>query len=137
MCKIYRKATSLKELELRAAMEVESRAALGTSTVSLSTMSVSDTVSSSEDAGEDGNELLIVKDVVAVQEEVKLKDQLETTLWPPPPSSKLAVARSANLPELEVGTYGTQEWTQDPLWAQLRSPWMMEQWSPYANLLNF
>lgn len=67
----------------------------------------------------EGNELIIVKDEVFAQEkeveEAKMKE-LDITS-----SSTSAAAQSESLPELEVPRYGTK-CTQDPLWAQLRSP---------------
>lgn len=40
------------------------------------------------------------------------------------------------LPEVEVLAYNNTEWSHDPFLNQMRSPWV-DQWSPYANVLNF
>ncbi|XP_020259562.1 uncharacterized protein LOC109836046 [Asparagus officinalis] len=136
LCKIYRKATSLKELEQRAAMEEDARAALllGIS----STACTTDTVSSSEfdcnfqnshtsfDVdGNNNDELTLVKE----EEEIKRGAETSSSTI----NSSL-VARSVYLPELQVPRTG-MEW-QDTFLTQLRSPWL-EQWSPLANWLNF
>lgn len=122
LCKIYRKATSMKELEQRAAM------------------------SSSDPENGGRNEVVVIKDDVFVaqkEEEVMMKNVEEVNEISSSSSSSTPLSRPVcQLPELQVPKYnGMEQWTQveDPLWTQLRSPWMMmdQIWSPYANLLNF
>ncbi|RRT56745.1 hypothetical protein B296_00003946 [Ensete ventricosum] len=48
-----------------------------------------------------------------------------------------ASTRRPNLPELEVPKSSGMEWLQDPFLTQLRSPWLMDFWSPsFASILN-
>ncbi|CAL4966296.1 unnamed protein product [Urochloa decumbens] len=114
LCKIYRKAVSLKELEQRVAMEELARAS-ATPSHDNCTGSPADSMSSSDHQLQMG---------VGMKKEV-------------PDQSPPAVLRPAtlSLPQLEVAKQ--QEWMQDPFLTQLRSPWM-ESWSPYyASVLNF
>ncbi|CAL5040770.1 unnamed protein product [Urochloa decumbens] len=133
LCKIYRKAVSLKELEQRVAMEELARASATPSSASHDncTGSPADSMSSSD-------------------QQLQGQDQTTITMMIPPPAtttmcmkeevpdqSPPAVLRPAtlSLPQLEVAKQ--QEWMQDPFLTQLRSPWM-ESWSPYyASVLNF
>ncbi|KAJ0967930.1 hypothetical protein J5N97_024847 [Dioscorea zingiberensis] len=119
LCKIYQKATSLKELEQRAAMEADARA-------SQSCISAADTLSSSEN--EHFQKPLIVDEnrVKAKEEELQKEEEQYVSLAP---------GSSVNLPEIQVPKHN-MDWMQDPFLTQLRSPWL-EQWSPLANMLNF
>lgn len=115
LCKVYRKATSLKELEQRAAM---------------SSPNSGSTVESTSDQ-ESMQKLMAVDDDGGVKE--AKEEEVEKV-------EKEVVAKSTrlvNLPTLEVPTHSGLEWMQDPFLTQLRSPWMCP-WSPYsANALNF
>lgn len=129
LCKIYRKATSLKELEQRAAMEEEARASQA------GTVSVVDTDSSSDPDSYQNFEISTAfnnisdhRDQVEEADEVKREEEILVTTQP-------SVVHPVSLPELQVPTYGL-DWMQDPFLTQLRSPWM-DQLSPYGNLLNF
>ncbi|TVU07532.1 hypothetical protein EJB05_40891, partial [Eragrostis curvula] len=133
LCKIYRKAVSLKELEQRVAMEELARATATPSATSHSTGSPGDSISSSEHDQELAPHLQLgSRPCVMKKEEV-----VETT-------TAAAVMKPAtlSLPQLEVARPPSQqllgaEWMQDPFLTQLRSPWM-ETWSPYyASVLNF
>jgi hypothetical protein len=122
LCKIYRKAVSLKELEQRVAMEELARATTTTpSSIDDDTGgSPADSISSSEPHH---NHLSSVSTMMK-------KEETET--------SPAAVVRpeTLSLPQLEVAR-PSAEWMQDPFLTQLRSPWM-EAWSPYyASVLNF
>ncbi|KAM0949753.1 putative transcription factor NAM family [Dioscorea sansibarensis] len=120
LCKIYRKATSLKELEQRAAMEADARA-------SQSSVSVTDTLSSSDQEVQIQKPLMVdEKDNVVKVALVNRDDE----------HASLAQDRLVYLPEIQVPKYNGMEWMQDPFLTQLRSPWV-EQWSPLANMLNF
>ncbi|KAJ6828886.1 putative NAC domain-containing protein 67-like [Iris pallida] len=129
LCKIYRKATSLKELEQRAALEEEARANSQGSSVS-----VPDTAVSSSDLEafrvSTALDICDYRDNV-VKEEVEIIASSSSSSPSPLPS----VVQPMNLPELHVPTYGL-DWMQDPFLTQLRSPWL-EQLSPYCNMLNF
>ncbi|KAK3131319.1 hypothetical protein QOZ80_6BG0504900 [Eleusine coracana subsp. coracana] len=116
LCKIYRKAVSLKELEQRVAMEELARAAATPSNSHNSTGSA-DSISSSEPQQQQ------------VTMEMKKEEEEASAVLRP---------STLSLPQLEVSKPSSQEWIlQDPFLTQLRSPWM-ENWSPYyASVLNF
>ncbi|KAM0915998.1 hypothetical protein ACQ4PT_010471 [Festuca glaucescens] len=127
LCKVYRKAVSLKELEQRVAMEELARARSASATpsnVSNCSAGSPDPDVSSSSASE------VVHEATAVG--VKKEDV-----------SVAAMARPAamRLPQLETarGPGGGLEWMQDPFLTQLRSPWMESLClSPfYASVLNF
>ncbi|KAG9443156.1 hypothetical protein H6P81_019010 [Aristolochia fimbriata] len=141
LCKIYMKATSLKVLEQRAMKEEQ------TKSNTTSTPSRTDTASSSEVvenllshannklAGnpkeeEEGEEL-------SKDQSSKLEIMERAELGEVSSSVQQAVAGGwarENLPELYVPKHGSFDWMQDPF--LLRSPWF-ENWTPYANVLNF
>ncbi|XP_062178438.1 NAC domain-containing protein 22-like [Phragmites australis] len=125
LCKIYRKAVSLKELEQRVAMEELARAT-ATPSASHNTGSPADSISSSDHEAAAVHQGEITMAVASMKKEV---------------GEVAAAVRPAtlNLPQLEVARQPQQlaEWMQDPFLTQLRSPWM-ESWSPYyASVLNF
>ncbi|WOL09740.1 hypothetical protein Cni_G18493 [Canna indica] len=120
LCKVYRKATSLKELEQRAAKEEDNKMP------QLCHLSTADNASNSDQ--ENYNQ----SPSAAVECEMKEEEpQRESEVT----SASSSVARPMILPELQVPRTGL-EWLQDPFLTQLRSPWL-DQWSPYANILNF
>lgn len=128
LCKIYRKATSLKELEQRAALEEETRANSQGSSVS----APDTTVSSSE---LETFRVSTAFDICDYRADHQVKEEVEiiaSSLSSPLSSS---VVQPMNLPELQVPAYGL-DWMQDPFLTQLRSPWL-EQLSPYSDMLNF
>ncbi|KAJ6804496.1 putative NAC domain-containing protein 67-like [Iris pallida] len=137
LCKIYRKATSLKELEQRAAMEEEARANSQGGSVS-----VTDTTLSSSDLEAfhmstafgfcDYRDQASAQVGEVVKEEVAIVASSSSS---PPSSLSSVVDHPVDLPELQVPTYSL-DWMQDPFLTQLRSPWH-DQLSPYSNLLNF
>ncbi|XP_038971169.1 NAC domain-containing protein 22-like [Phoenix dactylifera] len=109
LCKIYRKATSLKELEQRAAM------------ASPNSRSMVDLVLQKCMAVDDDG---VKEPEEEVEKEAKVEVLAEST-------------RSTSLPRLDIPKYNGLEWMQDPFLTQLRSPWM-DLWSPYyASVLNF
>ncbi|XP_062229870.1 NAC domain-containing protein 22-like [Phragmites australis] len=125
LCKIYRKAVSLKELEQRVAME-ELERATATPSASNNTGSPADSISSASDHEAPPQQLQVEMGRPCMKKEA---------------TTEAAVVRPAtlSLPQLEVARQqsGLQEWMQDPFLTQLRSPWM-ESWSPYyASVLNF
>lgn len=122
LCKVYRKATTLKELEQRAAFEEAN------SRVSQCIASIMDSVPS--ELNHQGWALTVNDDhtkITANTEEI----QTEVESW----SSVVNESSSNGLPEIEAQNYNP-EWSLDPFLNQLRSPWV-DQWSPYANVLHF
>ncbi|CAD5182052.1 unnamed protein product [Musa acuminata subsp. malaccensis] len=132
LCKIHRKATSMKVLEQRAAaMEEDTTMSQNSSSTAesasdydqesfLKSMVKEDVVIVIEDATEEE-----VTTVVVVEEE---KEEADV--------AAVSTRQRPSLPELEVPKKEGLEWLQDPFWTQLRSPWM-DLWSPYlATMLN-
>ncbi|KAG1361041.1 NAC domain-containing protein 22 [Cocos nucifera] len=117
LCKIYRKATSLKELEQRAAIASPNSRSMGDTVLPSDQESLQKWMVVDDDGG--------VKEAKEeVEKEVEVEVFAEST-------------RSISLPKLEVPEYNGLEWMQDPFLTQLRSPWM-DPWSPYqASVLNF
>ncbi|XP_059641604.1 NAC domain-containing protein 6-like [Cornus florida] len=127
LCKIYRKATSYKVLEERAAMEGHSR-------MMNHLMPSSTTLTQGTPYCHDPQDMFRVtatvpNNIVCKTEEGQDKEVI--------PSSSLGLLGSMKekLVELEVPKF-SMESTMDPLWTQLRSPWL-DSLSPYANMLNF
>ncbi|CAM0908621.1 unnamed protein product [Alopecurus aequalis] len=136
LCKVYRKAVSLKELEQRVAMEELARAHSSSTTPANSHCSAgSPDVSSSSWASE-----VVHEATPATHQQVVKKEE----------NTPVSVARPAamRLPQLDTPKGNAQvglgpgdglEWMQDPFFTQLRSPWMENLClSPYyASVLNF
>ncbi|KAJ4777879.1 NAC domain-containing protein 35 [Rhynchospora pubera] len=128
LCKIYRKATSMKELEQRAAMEQVNQVSLEKSSFSTS----ADNLSSSDDL-----ENFIMTSTQSNGWNIKnpadkgIKQEIEIV------SESKVPARSVNEPplELQVPTYSF-DLIHDTLFTQLYSPWL-DQGLPYANLVDF
>ncbi|KAE8008871.1 hypothetical protein FH972_005342 [Carpinus fangiana] len=142
LCKIYRKATSLKVLEQRAAMEEEMKnfhaSPSSPPTSSLETGSFYSTQ-------QEDHQLLqpmpaAVHNIVFKKEaeEVSgLQEKMDERGVETKVSSatlQIPLGRG-QLPELQVPKL-TMDWTQDPFWTQLNSPWL-QNLTPYANILNF
>ncbi|TVU12886.1 hypothetical protein EJB05_46552, partial [Eragrostis curvula] len=128
LCKVYRKAVSLKELEQRVAMEELARA--GSTSHNSSAGSPGDSSSGAVSSSSD-HQTMMAPAVPCMMKKEETAD------------ASAAVARPAammSLPQLEVARPPQQvaEWMQDPFLTQLRSPWM-ESWSPYypSSVLNF
>ncbi|GMP26999.1 hypothetical protein CsSME_00003195 [Camellia sinensis var. sinensis] len=129
LCKIYRKATSLKVLEERAAIEEKSRI-------------LHQTPSSprSQDSSDHPQESFVAltvsqQDIVfKIEEEEEEEQEIKNVSS----SSSLGFgSMKEHLTELEVPKFSMDHLTMDPLWSQLKSPWLGN-WSPYyANVLNF
>ncbi|EHA8590156.1 NAC domain-containing protein 22 [Cocos nucifera] len=112
LCKIYRKATSLKELEQRAAMGEDMRALQAC-------MSMVDNASSDDQENYPSSSMpLDHGDPKEMKEEETQKEEEVIS----------ASIRQVDLPELQVPKYSL-DWMQDPLSTQLRSPWL-DQWLP-------
>lgn len=141
LCKIYRKATSLKVLEQRAAMEEEMKNfhASPNSSPPTSSLETGSFFTQQEDYQlvapmpavhnivfkKEAEELLGLTEKV---DERAVESKVSST------SMQIPFGRG-QLPELQVPKL-TMDWTQDPFWTQLNSPWL-QNLTPYANILNF
>ncbi|KAI3994554.1 hypothetical protein MKX01_028298 [Papaver californicum] len=161
LCKIYRKATSLKVLEQRAAMEeeeMEQRAAMeeeemfksSTSSPQDSYMSASvmeseinifcKGVNNEEDQDQDREheqEPIKEEHVEGVQEIVLVNKEAETCSASVTKPS-LQLVNDKFLPQLQLPSkvINNLDWMQDPFFTQIRSPWLDNWMTPtYANLL--
>ena len=131
LCKIYRKAVSLKELEHRVAMEELARASPACTPSADTAGSPADSTMSSSpsDHHQQGGGVPQHGDEIMMKKEVMMADESTAVLRP----------ATLSLPQLDVAKQQQQEWVlQDPFLTQLRSPWM-ESWSPYfaSSVLNF
>ncbi|XWS67654.1 hypothetical protein CRYUN_Cryun04dG0024400 [Craigia yunnanensis] len=139
LCKIYRKATSMKVLEQRAALEEELKT-MNTSTLSsletisfcsptedlLPSISVPQVISKKEIEEEDEDKAMVEEKKDGVVKENKISSA----------SLQLPLGKEI-LPELQLPKM-LSDWTQDQFWTQLNSPWFQNLISsPYANILNF
>ncbi|KAB2602606.1 NAC transcription factor 29 [Pyrus ussuriensis x Pyrus communis] len=138
LCKIYRKATSLKVLEQMAAIEGDQIKNFHASPNSSPPPTSMDTISfCSQALQEDLTPQISTNHVVFKQEieeaalviaqEQKDENAMEIKGSPPPPMY--------NLPELQVPKF-SMDWTQDTVWTQMNSPWL-QNLTPLANILNF
>lgn len=109
------KATSLKVLEQRAAMEDDARMS-----------QVCETSSSPE------QENWLV--TMPLKEEMFMENKMETEKESEVSSRLQQGGAKESLPQLQVPKYNNMEWMQDPF--LLRSPWL-ENWTSYTNVLNF
>lgn len=138
LCKIYRKATSLKVLEQRAAMEEEMKANHAAASPS-SPMSSMDTITFCGQqepmvAPMSFHHMVFKKEEQEVIEDKK-DDEPEKSQGVSSSSSLNLPSKKDVLPELQVPKFN-MDWTQDPFWTQLNSPWL-QNLTPYANILNF
>ncbi|CAL0334231.1 unnamed protein product [Lupinus luteus] len=140
LCKIYRKATSLKVLEQRAALEEETKQLVS------SPASSSDTMSFIEDQNMLQHHVVLKKEsegndeMLSVPMQENARPQLSII------ENKMACSSSLQLPlgndklpELQLPMMIT-DWTQltqDNFWAQLNSPWLQNLTPSYSNILNF
>ncbi|KAG0473138.1 hypothetical protein HPP92_014546 [Vanilla planifolia] len=131
LCRVYRKATSLKELEQRAAMQEQSRAEKEAAVSATSSDRESFQMFGCDHETKEEFEVAERSTVAAVSILQGPSAQPRETI---PVESQ---AGRPNLPALQVPNRTGVEWVQSPFANQLRSPWL-DQWSPlYANLLNF
>ncbi|KAK6916789.1 NAC domain [Dillenia turbinata] len=135
LCKIYRKATSLKVLEQRAAMEEGMKAmheaSPGSPLTSIDTITY---CGQQEDllATMAEPQFFLKEEEIEIEE--RKSEEAESVRMATSSSSTIRlVAGMDKFAELQVPKFN-MDWAQDPLWAQLRSPWL--DFSPYANLLN-
>lgn len=133
LCKIYRKATSLKVLEQRAAMEEDQ---IKTSFTSPSPPSP--TFDTSSFCGQPEEFSLPHAMLKQEEQEVSMVQEIYTDVKNVSTATSLQLPQGKiNLPELQVPKMNT-DWSQDPLWSQL-SPWLQniaQNLTPYASILN-
>lgn len=139
LCKIYMKATSLKVLEQRAAMEEEMKnfhaSPSSPPTSSLETNPFYTQQGDQFMAPMLGQNIVFKKeaeDVSALEE--KMDERPEETKVPSTASLQMPFGKG-QLSELQVPK-STMDWSQDSFWTQLNSPWL-QNLTPYANILNF
>ena len=140
LCKIYRKATSLKVLEQRAALEEESKAMNNTPPssplLSLETISF---CSPKEDLVPSISvpQVVFKKEIKEEEKEAKVEEKRSDGI------AKERKISSASLqlplgkekfPELQLPKV-LSDWTQDQFWTLLNSP-PFQNLTPYANILN-
>ncbi|KAG6712107.1 hypothetical protein I3842_05G088900 [Carya illinoinensis] len=134
LCKIYRKATSLKVLEQRAAMEEEMKN-FHASPYSSPTSSSLETISFLTPQEDQFVPPMPVHNIVFKKEaEEDTKHGIPIESRGCSTSLHLPLGKD-KLPELQVPK-STMDWTQDQFWTQLNSPWL-QNLTPYANILNF
>lgn len=151
LCKIYRKATSLKELEQRAQFEQEEEEKKAALRHSLVPPPMDMTTSfCNPHVEEEGFSAPIAAQHVAFKKEYEdaSSDQFtaeeEKSYYEEEGLAEEGHYNGINtngflqLTELQVPKFN-MDWTQDPSWGQLKSPWLENLMtpSPYANLLNF
>ncbi|XAR73041.1 hypothetical protein NMG60_11019893 [Bertholletia excelsa] len=133
LCKIYRKATSLKVLEQRAAMEEELNTYQAFLPQSPATPSL-DTVSFCSPQ-EDLVAPMSLQHVAFKKEDEEDPFKVEERAYQTSIQLPAAIEKPS---ELQLPTRANVDWTQDPLWMQLRSPWLENpSITPLANILNF
>ncbi|XP_061362427.1 NAC domain-containing protein 6 [Gastrolobium bilobum] len=149
LCKIYRKATSLKVLEQRAAMEEEMKQLVCSPA---SPPSSTDTMSFSSPHEEQNVHLPLLQQHVILKKESEAETEERVYMSMSVPkqektrnqfsmkenkttcgtSLQLPLGKD-KLPELQLPM--VTDWTQDTFWAQLNSPWL-QNLTP-SNILNF
>ncbi|PSS08248.1 NAC domain-containing protein [Actinidia chinensis var. chinensis] len=137
LCKIYRKATSLKVLEERAAIEEEMKTSHAFQPSPPLTHPM-DTISYGSPHEEYSTAPMAAQHMAFKKEEdMFIVDEkwYEEATENKGTTSSLILPSGKEKPELQVPKL-IMDWTQDPCWTQLRSPWL-DNLTPLANLLNF
>ncbi|CAI8617642.1 unnamed protein product [Vicia faba] len=159
LCKIYRKATSLKVLEQRAAEEEEMKQIVvgsptsppsSTDTISFNYTqqdqhvsvpflfqqvipkkeSQHETEPVTKTETHNMDSLLVTEKPYYEKTMTQMKDNNKKTCGT---SLQLPLGKD-NVPELQLPI--VTDWTQDTFWTQLNSPWL-QNWTAYSNILNF
>ncbi|XP_048421287.1 NAC domain-containing protein 6-like [Pyrus x bretschneideri] len=137
LCKIYRKATSLKVLEQRAAMEENQIKEFHASPNSSSPPTSMETISFGSQAIQEALTPQIPTKHVVFKQEVE--DATLVVAQEQKGENAMEIKGSPhpiyNLPELQVPKF-SMDWTQDTVWTQMSSPWL-QNLTPLANILNF
>nr|ACS94039.1 NAC family transcription factor 6 [Cicer arietinum] len=153
LCKIYRKATSLKVLEQRAAEEEEMKQMVGSPA---SPPSSTDTISFSCIQQQDQHVSLPMLFLPKKESEAETEDMVSLSVSTPShekstknqmngivkDNNKKGICGTSlqlpfgkdNVPELQLPI--ATDWTQDTFWAQFNSPWL-QNWTANSNTLNF
>ncbi|KAK6240666.1 hypothetical protein SCA6_006055 [Theobroma cacao] len=136
LCKIYRKATSLKVLEQRAALEEESKAMNTSPSSPLSSLETISFCSPKEDVVPSISVPQVVLKKEIEEEEAMGEEKRDGTAKEneTPSTSLQFPLGKEKLPELQLPKM--TDWNQDQFWTQLTSPWF-QNLTPYANILNF
>jgi hypothetical protein len=134
LCKIYRKATSLKTLEQRAAMEDLSKTncSLLSSPQSRGTPSIS--CIPEENSTVDS--FLFQKESYSLSR-TNEEDHMHAVNVIPSAVELGFMDVKFNLRELEVPGFSMDPTKDNPWWIALKGMWNLDQCSPLANLLNF
>ncbi|KAJ6692955.1 putative proteinC TRANSCRIPTION FACTOR 29-LIKE [Salix purpurea] len=136
LCKIYRKATSLKVLEQRAAMEDEMKTIHASPSSSppppsLDTMPFCRLLEDPVPPISLPAQHLVFKKEIEDDSNIRYEkpNEIRTPRLQLPPGKD-------RLPELHVPSKLNMEWNQDPIWS-LNSPWLLQNPALYADILNF
>ncbi|CDP14517.1 unnamed protein product [Coffea canephora] len=147
LCKIYRKATSLRVLEQRAG--VDQQQPEEAKALSIPVLLHHHHHTSKLSSGLDKKHVAITPAITADDDEeddeddhdsLECKGKSRTCTNNLRLPSTTTTGKSGNkLAELQVPSRLSMDWTQDPFWAQLRSPWLDNLATPnyHANVLNF
>lgn len=147
LCKVYRKATSLKVLEQRVAMEEEMKNFQNATSPASSPMDTISFCSPHEQLTPPPSmsvqQLVLKREVeeeagAAVLEATKGDQRALTEVIGSSSSTSLQVpyGYKGKLPEIQVPNKLGLDWTQEQFWTQLNSPWL-QNLTPLANILNF
>ena len=144
MCKVYRKATSLKVLEQRVAMEEELKNFQNVSPAAspmdtcLSFCGAQEEVMTPPPPPPSMVQLLQPQMVLKTEEVEEVEAKRSEAKGKGCSSLKVPFGYKETLPEIQVPSNKlAMEWnTQDPLWMQLNSPWLQSLITPH-NILNF
>lgn len=128
LCKIYRKATSLKVMEQRAAMDEES-SRTSQVTHSYSSPPIQESFSSYDTHQSFGPAIPPTDIVLKAEEEEVVLTEEEQENRNTACSSLGAATGKESLAELQLPKLN-MDWTADPLWNMLRSP-LLDNLSPY------
>ncbi|KGN46720.1 NAC domain-containing protein 22 [Cucumis sativus] len=147
LCKIYRKATSMKVLEQRAVEEETKNLQINNNT----TIILTPALMSEEEQGDDQDSFctrsiprLNSSEVVAMKEEISCgeEEEVDSKVADVGSSSLSLSTTSIQIPkgfgmltDLQVPKM-TMDWTQDQFWNQFNSPWLLNFTTP-SNILNF
>lgn len=131
LCKIYMKATSLKELEKRAAMEEGMKAYAFELSSSLSPPTMADSASFSSLQFEEGSSSIDNMNMQLKREKEEVVMNGEESNKGRPCSSLVLPNGLQSLGELQLQVPKfTMDWTQDSFWTQL-SPWL-DNFTPFV-----
>lgn len=134
LCKVYRKATSMKELEQRTAMDKDASAPQYSASADDNSSSSSSSCSSNKQISlQKAPVLPLLAETDARMREMKIKLETEEEAGITSVPLGLDTGGKRITPGLEMlqvpPSFGF-DWSQDPFLTQLGSPWL-ENWFPY------